>query len=212
MKTYWDYSEKERSQMTEEMVQGMLDIELMEKGVLKVVAPMLRPIEPVEMKKRIVFRVDDVIFNTIEDAGKFIELKPMTEGYCYEIDYSVKFPKLIDAEIKQVEMFEEQSVMDSRPILSRNKSAKEENERAMKLYNESSKKMEDTLAGVWEDWHRCRNLEYVHKKVVDTFESYKAMAEGNIEVAEKFLAKVYTADQIAAAMAWFGGDREAVKG
>ena len=35
MKTYWDYSEHERAQMTEEQVRGFEPFELMEAGIVR---------------------------------------------------------------------------------------------------------------------------------------------------------------------------------
>jgi hypothetical protein len=212
MKTYWDYSEKERSQMPEATVHGMLDIELMEKGVLKVVAPMLLPIEPVELKKMMMFQVGGILFKTAELAQKFLELEPKEEGYTYEVGYDIKHPKAIDPRIVQVEIHDEQSVLNSRQILVKNKSAKEQNDKAMEIFNKASKAMEDTLSGVWEDWHRCRGMECEHKNVIDTLETYKKMADGDAVIAEKFLEKIFTTAQIAAAKAWFGIEREVVQG
>ena len=39
MSSYWDLSQKERASLTSEQVQYFLDVELMEKGVLKAVSP-----------------------------------------------------------------------------------------------------------------------------------------------------------------------------
>ena len=204
MKTYWDYSEKERSEMTEDAVRGMLDMELMDRGVLKVVAPVLREIKPVNLPKRVFFEVGPVIFSTMEQAAAFIALEPMTESYKYEAGWENKFPKKMDDAPKQVSLTDEQSILNAITVLASNKSAKEENEKATKIYEEAAKKMEKTIGGVWDDWFRCRQVASDHKKVIDTLETYKAMTNGDAALAEKFLEKVFDAGQIHDALVWFG--------
>ena len=75
MKTYWDYTERERSEMTEDQVTALLDVELMSKGVLKVVAPILNKIEPVDLPTETKYEAGGILFVTVEQAQAFLALK-----------------------------------------------------------------------------------------------------------------------------------------
>ena len=53
MKTYWDYSEKERAKLTEEEIKELLDVELMTKGIKKITAPELKVIQEVKVNTEV---------------------------------------------------------------------------------------------------------------------------------------------------------------
>jgi len=59
------------------------------------------------------------------------------------------------------------------------------------------------LAGVGEDWYRCRNVAEAHGRVVSTFNDYVKTA-GDTHTAARFLGKVFTFEQIDEARQWCG--------
>ena len=58
---------------------------------------------------------------------------------------------------------------------------------------------EDVLDKVWEDWHECRSERAKCQRIRDTRQEYLRMCDGNTEIAEKFLAKLFSAEEIAKA-------------
>jgi DNA-directed RNA polymerase subunit N (RpoN/RPB10) len=204
MKTYWDYSEKERSEMTEEQVRSMLDVELMEKGVLKVEPPVLRPVENIEVARQTYFEAGSILFKTAEEAHSFLALHPHKEGYDYSgAGYDYKYAQPLESEVRQVSMCIKQDVVNLSTTLAKNKEAKTWNEQAEQKYKKACEAQNKVLDGVWEDWYRCRDLTLQHKKVIDTRAEYLQLTNRDEALARTFLAKVFTEEEIKDAMEWF---------
>jgi len=204
MKTYWDYSEKERSQMSEEEVKSMLDVELMEKGVLKVLPPVLRSVENIEVSRKTYFEAGGIVFETATAAHDFLALHPFREAYDYYgggCDY--KYVEPIESEVKQVTLCSKQDVFNLKTILSKNKEAKSYNEEAEQKYKKACEAQDKVLNGVWEDWWKCKELATKHQKVMDTKKEYLDLTAGDETLAFTFLAKVFSQDEINEAEQWF---------
>lgn len=204
MKTYAEYTKRERSEMTEEQVKALLDAELMVKGVLKVAPPVLQKIEEVELRSTIYFEAGGVYFDTAEQAASFLKLNPKKDSYDYQVGYEIKYPEPLEQEIKQVKLYDRVDVLNAKLVLSKNHKAKEANEQEEKRYQEAVKKVGAVLDEVWSDWNRCRSLAYYHKKVVDTRAEYMKLIGGDEALAETFLRKAFRVDEIKASNEWFG--------
>jgi hypothetical protein len=204
MKTYWDYSEKERSQMSEEDVRSLLDVELMSKGVLKVVEPTLREIKTFNISQITYYEVNGVFFETADQAQKFLELNPLTSEYdYYGAGYDYKYAAPGSREIKQVMLYDRQEVLNLKIVLTENKIAKEENEKIVRMYNKATEEQNEVFKGVWDDWFDQKNRAFEHQKIQDTRAKYLELAKGDAGIAEIFLKKVFSEDAIAASDKWF---------
>lgn len=203
MKTYWDYTEKERSEMERDFVSTLLDAELMTKGVLKVEPPILRPVPnaPV-LEQETWYCVGDNLFASAEQASSFLELKPHKERYNYEVGYDHKYAEPLEGEIKTVKIFSRQGILSASKILSEIKTAKEANDKAERAFKEASKEVDKVLNGVWEDWHACQAIARNKQKVLNTFNDYKKTAGGDERIAFGFLRKVFSQESIKEAFDW----------
>lgn len=216
MKNYWDYSEMERSELTEDQIKSLLDVELMTAGALKPVAPKLKEVSPNPLgEKAKFFNIQakdkygsqssvDVCFANIEDANKFLALKPFIRDYEYEIGSDYYYAKPItEAAIKVDELYSQEQINSYRSVMKQRRSATEENERLTKLYTTACAKSEKITEGVWKDWYACHAQRGDMQAVVDTFKDYLKLTEGNSELALTFLAKAFDAETIESARQWF---------
>ena len=203
MKTYWDYTDKEQSEMTSEAVQSLLDVELMTKGVMKIEPPILREIESVEIPRESFFEVNNVFFKTIEQAEVFLKLMPYSSTYDYNVGYDWKHAEPFNTSIKQVQLYKHNGLLNLKSILVKNKESKEANEKALSDFNKAEKCMQEVYNGVWNDWHTKRELGASYKKVIDTFEEYKKMTNNDESLALSFLLKVHSEDKFNKAKEWF---------
>ncbi len=216
MNRYWDLSEKERSELTTDQVEATITVELMEKGVVKVESPVLRDIPPLELSKRTVFAVENgaarygredtgFVFNTIEDAQKFIASNHMKNEYDYDIgsQYHYAHP-MANMSIKTIELCDEQAVLSLKPKLSKREEDRKANEAAKEAYSKAVKVQQEAGAGVWEDYYKCGTKSRANQKVIDVFKEYTATCNGDEMLARKFLAKAFTVSQISEAFEWFG--------
>lgn len=204
METYWDFTEKERSLMSEQDITALLDVELMTQGVTKVIAPTLRVILPVELATTTFYEVHGVIFKTAAEAQSFLNLKPMHSDYdYYTAGCQYKYPKAIDGKIEAVELYQHSDLIAIKDILTKNKVAKEFNEKAQTEYEKAAKAQEKVLGGVWDDWYRCKGKAVSFQKILDTKKEYLAMTNGDEALAIEFLKKIYTDEEIVKADEWF---------
>lgn len=196
MKTYWDYSDKEKAKLTQEEVKSLLDVELMTKGVKKVEAPVLKEIKPVKVAKDLWFEVENIYFKTAEQAQSFLALNPMKSAYDYSVGYDYKYSQEFEQTIKQQELFNRQEVLNLKTVLKENTEAKNHNEKAVSDYEKQVKEQDKILNGVWEDWWRCKERAAELQKVIDTKTEYLRMTDNNEELALSFLKKVFTEEDI----------------
>jgi len=200
MKTYWDYTEKERARLTEAEVRELLNVELMTKGVRKIIAPELKPIQEVKVNTETWFEVDGNFFKTAELAQKFIALDPRKSSFDYACGYDYHYACPVEQKIEQKSLYSQQDLLNLATILKQNKQAKEENERLTSAYDKAIKEQNKVLDCVWEDWWNCINRARELNDIVKTKEEYLKMADNNEEIAMGFLRKVYAEEDIKEAL------------
>lgn len=215
MQRYWDFDESERASLTSEQVESLLNVELMEKGVLKPVPPTLESEQLPELPKRQYFEVFrqgrysgkdscGVVFDTIEQAQAFIALKPLKIDSDYQIGSDIYFVRpMLDLSIQPNDLPTEQDALARKPQLSRVTKAREENNKARDAHEKAMKECRAAGGDVWEDWYRCRKQQGECQRLLDVFEDYKRTA-GDDATALRFLRKVYSDLEISKAHEWFG--------
>ena len=87
MNRYWDLTNKQRSLLTYDQVKALLEVELMEKGVLAVPKPELITTEPVALIKETYYvphykgeysdQAMPFAFRSAEDCERFFEMDPL---------------------------------------------------------------------------------------------------------------------------------------
>lgn len=207
MKTYWDYTEKERSELTEEGVKELLKFEFMMKGVEPAKLPQMNPLKPIEIERVTVYEVDDVYFETIEAAQKFLELKPLKSDYEYGTSCAAefRFSKPFNDVIKCTTLAQYESVMKAKEIIKENESRKKMNEKLEREYSNLVNENNKVTQGVWEDWLECKDKGRRYEKICKTLDDYEEMTEGNQPLALEFLNKIYLMGDIEAAKEWCYG-------
>jgi hypothetical protein len=219
MQRYWDKTEQERAAMTREQVQAYLDVELMEQGVAKVAQPELQPVEETKLAKRRFFQIFrkgeysqtavGVLFNKVEDAEAFLSMAPWFAESKYvpspspNINYAMPGREL---SIQPVDLPLESDIANHTSTIERNAAIKAANEKLLAEYHEAVKKVNDAVSGVWDDWQKCRDKERQAAKIYATLDEYIRLCDGNRETALRFLGKLFSADEIAEAVAWRGDD------
>ena len=209
MKPYWDYSEKERSEMTEEQVRILLDYELMAEGVLKPKPPVLETFEPVKLATGTYYKIRhgygsafDILFTKLEDATSVAKMtlgRSESDWHCGREFAILKD----DLAIETVELPSEDQKAAASSALVQEKQKRDRNEKMTSEFNTASKKCDEACERIWKDWHGCRACASGHQKIIDTFKEYQRLA-GDDVVAAKFLAKAFGKTAIVEAFEWFG--------
>lgn len=215
-RTYWDLSDKERAQLAGDDVEKFLDAELMTKGVLKVTAPQFDP-EPAvpELPKQTYYRVrfvgqtdTGVVFSDRASADTFAGLAAFSVDRTYiggGWSQSVEHVQALhDPEISECQLASHDDFRAHKASIDRAAAVREANRKKRDEFEKTSKEQAKVLEGLWDDWHRCRELDTRMRRTVETFEDYKRVAGGDAAVAARFLLKVFSREQIAEAAAWCG--------
>lgn len=200
MKTYWDYAEKERAKLTEQEVSNLLDVELMTKGVKKIIAPELKPIQEVSIASETWVEVDGVFFKTADLAQKFLALDPRKSTYEYACGYDYHYACPLEQKIEQKSLYAHQDLLNLATVLKQNNQAKEENIKLTEAYNKNIKEQEKILNYVWEDWWNCKRRAEELNRIIATKQEYLKMADDNEDLAMAFLKKIYSDEDIKEAL------------
>jgi hypothetical protein len=210
MKTYWDHSERERADMTEEEVTRLLDFELMQKGILKPKPLVVLPVVPPAMPKKTYARVRcdgrhgtalDVVFHTVEDAKVFLALLPALHKNDWETRSEYVSP-MLDTEVFFEELTDAGSVNLFKSELKKIAANLEENRRAEAQFSKESQEVERATRGVWEDWRSCRNTAVEMRRIADTEAEYEALAGDNDAMVVACLLKTFGDARMQQYAAW----------
>jgi len=205
---YWDHEPRARALMTREDVQKFIDFELMSKGVLKIEAPTLQEIVPVEIKTETFYKVqngyyDVICFRTLEEANTFLTLHPFKSDYSYEAGSRLYYASpQTDLTIQPVSLATKADYMNALAQMKANQATETANAQLEKEFQESAKAMEDVTNGLFEDWHEQQATERRAQKIPETWNRYLAMSKHDPEIATQFLLKLFTAEDIQAAAGW----------
>jgi hypothetical protein len=210
MKTYWDYTDKERSEMTEEQVHGFLGCELMSKGVLKPEPLKLDPVDEVKLDTTVYYRlkrdwrvVGDIVFSRYEDA---LAVARMTVLHA-ESDYQTgrEFASQVnDLSVAEVALPNESLKSEAKSALEQEKLRKDRNKKAQEAFDKATAEVTKATADIWNDWYASKSMARDYQRVIDTMAEYTALTGGDMHMAATFLAKSFTEDRITDAFEWFG--------
>ena len=214
MNRYWDLSERERADLSEEMVRSFINVELMEKGVMRVDPPVLHRIEPVDLPRStyyfVKFRTEadgydrslDVAFRSVEEAEKFLALKPLHQASDWQTD-TASVDIITSAAIEPKAVVERQVVLNAHLTLKANKEKREANTRAESDWKLAQKAVDEASRGVWSDWHECQEKRARMVRLMRTKAEYELMTNGDAALARSFLLKVTTEELLTEASQWF---------
>lgn len=214
MITYWDLSERERSELSAEDVEKYAAAELMLKGVLKVPPLVLAEEKPAPLPTVTCYRItsregyvtheSDIAFDTRELAEAVVARGGLWRvATDWMAGANVTYLVPLEPRVVSMDMPDASAVEQHRAAIEAANAAKAANEKARSEHAAALKKQTQALAGLWENWHRCVALAREMRLVVDTFDEYVRLA-GDESVALKFLRRAFSDESITEAFAWFG--------
>ena len=209
MKTYWQLDARERLALTEEEIKTIyVPREVAEAGLLMPRKPMLLPVPPrpeIEPPtSRTVFKVKgfkkadsygdefDCAFSSLESAESFIKLKPMLTGNKYRsgsrpntkyADECEKYEVSVESIVKEAEVDDyDKAMAEYNEVVSKNESLESTYNREVSAINSASKK-------IWDNWNKIKSRRAYLEQVMETLGEFLKVAEGNANMAIKFLMK-----------------------
>lgn len=197
--TYWDLSGPERAALKEADVARFCDIELMTKGVLRPPELKLLPEEAVEMDLLTVYGIEvdgeyskqklDLAFEDASSAQDFLEQAPYRLVHDYHCGDYVR--PITGASVVSMRVATEATRTAHKAELDRVAANKAANEKARRDYRDGVRKTDEALAQLWADYREQQQLAARVAEVRRTWETYKALANGDESVARQFLSKAF---------------------
>lgn len=216
MERYWDLTEKQRAELTEAQMEPYYAIERMEAGAVMPIPPEYKNEDKPDVATKRYYTVEHrkgystdkfgVLFTTAEAAQAFIDLKPLIAESNYDLDYKMTAKTPDDLALVPMDLPTKEALLVVKPAYIKAVEAEKENKKLREEYDKSQSCYANTVQQLDSDRYRCQSLARDHKRVIDTFDTYKTTANGDEEIALRFLNKAFKPEAIAAAFAWFGMD------
>lgn len=212
MERYWDLTEKQRAELTDDQMEAYYAIERMERGAIAPVPPEYKPEVLPEVPTNRYYAVHSkntygdkfgCLFRTTDEAQKFIDLRPLIAESDYTIDYKQTAKVPDEMCIVPVDLPTKDALIGVKPAYVKAHTAATENKKLRDEYDKAQTAYAEVLSKLTQDRYDCQALARKHKKITDTFEAYQRTANGDSGIAMKFLAKAFTDNDIAAAFEWF---------
>ena len=206
MKTYDDYTEIERANLTAEQVENLLKYELMKRGILMPQQPVLESVpETVVLEKTTAYQImvgSSTIHALFETSEKALDAARLMCGYAdTEYPGSYRDPVTIlkdgDARAIAVQVVDQATYAKHQSALRARSLVIDRNEKTIEEFRKASKQMDEAVEWVWNDWREKCAQKWQAEKVQRTFAEYLQMCEGNAQLASRFLDKVFSAEEIA---------------
>jgi hypothetical protein len=208
---YWDYSPRERASLSREDLVRFVAFELMQRGVLRVAAPVLHEVPPEpELPKRRYWVLKDgyatlALFENETHALAASEMKIYTEGSLYFSGGhgSVKYAdRVTGPTIEPIMLPTEEDATAAKKLFAERAAVLAENAKASEAYKKASEAEEKAMESLYADWHEQRANDEAARSIRLTWEEYLGHCNGDEAVALVFLEKVKSRDEIAEAFAW----------
>lgn len=192
MKRYTEFTKEELATASDEEVQRLLDIEIMVSGLAPVSTPKTLCSDDIKLERKIkMWEVDDVLFETEDDAFSFIKLSRAKENYNYEIGYDIKFPvKSHDTEPKQKLLYSEADVLNSSELLKKAKSLRDIYDKERAAHNEYLKKKSNIESPVLKAIQDAKEFVFDVSKAREVLNKNLELS-GDIAIATKFFEDQY---------------------
>jgi hypothetical protein len=205
IKTYWDLSERERSELTREHVEGFLDVELMTKGVRKVGAappeaalPSI-PAPIIMYGWKVGYDNSDIVVAMRESAEDARTADARWAEYDYELGIRIVRPL---GQVVEVEVHPADVVERYRSDIAHCKAARESFEKQSSEHKRALDAQRKVLDGVWADWFRCQAKASEQRAIGATWARYVETSRGDKAAALRFIRLIHTDDELATADAW----------
>ena len=210
MRRYWDQTERERSVVTDEEMAAFLAIEMMERGVVKPVAPVLEATEEVPLATKTVIVIKggtyenrlSVCFSTTENALAFLRLEPWVIEPQWEAGGLESVRPLGGANVAQLDLPHYDAALASAAILKERLARIARNAALTGAYKKALAAIDQETAVIRSDRLRCQDRARVCSNIWGTWVVYQELADGNKQTAWAFLLKAFGGPAVSDAFEW----------
>lgn len=214
IKSIEDYSRDELLKITPEETEKVIKFMLAEKGIKLLNEPkpfVQKKYSEPDRKAYQISSIEDIIFDNKETAeeiakilrNSFSTLKVLERHFALGFDvYTLKkleehytHNKREDLVVKEIRVYSKELFKEVRQILIDNQAKKEQYEKEAKEYGEWVQTTKEVSIIVWNKIDEERSKQQEKENKLAKFEEYVELANGDRNVAWKFMKKAYTVSQ-----------------
>lgn len=210
MKTYWDYKEEDRAELTQEQVTELAKYELMKAGVVTTEPPQRPVLIPVDLQQREYFTVVGIkekrsyydqketlgTFETLEGAQAVLSANPLSvTKYSLESGCDVA-GTYQEIKIERTMCTPAHLFANIRADVEKNSEATKAYESLQLEYEKQVQKSNEATQAMWADYYSLQRDKHKREQIKRTFEEYKALCDGKAETAFTFLLKAYPGENL----------------
>jgi hypothetical protein len=208
MKTYYDLTDYERSQLTDEEFERYLDIARMQSDITiddpePPIVDILEKLEWVTVYEVQANRWKDVaVLSNKTDASTLASLSVVLVSTDYQIGVPFIDEKPVTLDVIEKRVATADSYAMHKPDLERRKKLADHRAQQERRRRDMLETLEQELNPMREDRRRCQGIAYSVSCIRDKLTEYTLLCEGDVGIARKFLAKHYSPEQIELAATW----------
>lgn len=202
MKTFNDYSELEKANLTEVEVQTLLKYELMDLGIIAPQKPELLPEEDPVLEEKVYYRPSlkdysslDCVFATSKEAEQFMSLKPLIFDHGYP-SYRNNVAEPEEVKIEAIKAISKVDYESSKGLIEGAASNKTRNKEATQKYEDDMQAASNATNFIWTEWTQCRNKKSEAERLIGVYDQYLEDCDGDKKIALRFLGKAFSQDEI----------------
>lgn len=209
MKNYWDLSERERSQLTEEEVTDLEKYELMRAGVVRFPGPEPFLDESPALEKETAWAIRGDRYGSAHivflDESK--ARAALSNGALQLLsDYETKCDYVKGGlEVVGVSVVTERTFLEHKAALKAFAQGQNEHNKLVSDWDARERECDKALNGLREDWIACRETARLMDRISATMDDYVALS-GDEDLARQFLKKAFPSNELRDAERWFDVD------
>jgi len=194
MKRFNELTNDELTELSQDEIQNLIDVEIAFAGILPVMEPQLPEYREFDLQKtEIVFKVGSMMFKNAEDAQKVLEMSVLKMKYDYSgIGYSYQWTEPdTDLSLQQEKYYTGENIYKVRDMLITNEKLKKEftkkKDEYDKFVKETSSIRSEVFAKVDEAWSFKNELTYAKSM----FEKYMKLSDNDKVIAQRFFRDAF---------------------
>lgn len=205
MKNITELSEKEILALTSEELEGMVKLEMANEGIKILTRPTEPIYEPLPAKTQTIYEVTGFTYQfhnekTAEELSKAIR-KVAEETCATDYNYSqydVKWVKQLESytkdtlgAVKPLQLYTKNEAIEASEVKQRNDNTKKEYEAELSEYNTAKDASSEIRDRIFGRYYEVQKKYYDFNVLTERYNEYLSIADGNKDMAMKFLKKAY---------------------
>lgn len=200
MLAYWDLSDKERASLSEKDVEGYLLFVYAERGLpINVKEPIEPEVPSLPTPEEEVYEVSGLGYykfyvKTYAEAERFLETTAYDTHSFYLGNRYVEYlgERAQRMEVKKIKVYSYAQYKEHQSEIAKHQELRRIYSKEKEQYDKLQAELTKAAESLWEDWSNLQYRKRICQQVVDSWNQYMEMTEGDKKIAARFLKKRFS--------------------